>query len=422
MCVAFSAAFPSTSISFAIDIVNCNIRSIYHPKKEDIVRYTQYWSDENMKGSVAWNLNVCTFGNSEYTLSPASDHPVFPEIVTVPCSGKTPYSNMDYDVDTSLGLKEYYAFQEFSAKAYEKYNGKVLTAVRRIVSNIPETTYAYGQGSVGCDGEYCFTWIEDRRSFFWLPGGTQTPVMSTLLHELGHTLTLEHSGSLSLIPGQSPWAYGDSSCIMGSADSTLTCFNAPNARQLGYITPVADMDDLDMPLNTWISKVIPIFSTSPQNPITLRSKGLFPTTIFLSARSKDAAANGADSGLSPTYDKVLSIHMTKKQSIDDREDSTIIAILKPGSIYLLKPGVSMVTYYIESIMYPFDKMEASIAIKLISLSNAGGAVVSICRFPNGKQADSSCKETFSEAPRHFVHKKKMIAQSGSFGMLHHYSL
>ena len=404
-----TAAFPSDSISFAVDMRDDQGQSCgqgYTPTPEDIQSYTTYWTGSQKYGA-AWALDVCTYGNAEYKLS-ASDHPVYPTAVRMPCVGLTAISKMSYNTKTTCGFFELYAIQEAFQKAYEDSTGNKLTAKRRIALNVHGACQFYGSGSQDCSGPYCYVWIRYDRSF---PG---IPLIGTLLHELGHTLSLQHSSN-SVGPNTGMgntqfWQYGDCSCIMGCADSSGTCYNAPVARQLGYVSPLADLDDANMPLNSWVNYNLPMFSTTSVNHITLRSVGMgipnHPIIIFLSARSSDANPNGADSKIFKTYDKVLSIHLSEKGSVSDYMKPSIIGVVKVGSTYLLGPGPRLLAEYESSsdTGTPFSSMQFKISIKLISLSNADGAVVAICRYKLTSD-DSACTslEGYVDAPS--IYKK-----------------
>ena len=392
-------AFPSDSISFAVDIQGCSASwnaKNYRPTAQDVQRYVPYWTGSQLY-SVAWAMDVCTYGNPQYTL-PASNHPVFPTPVSMPCAGTTAISKSPYNFETTCGYFELYAVQEASQKAYELNSGTTLTARRRIVINVPMTCQFYGSGSQDCNGPYCYTWIRSDRSFFWMPGGAGDAVMSTVMHELGHTLSLQHSANWPGLFGATYWQYGDCSCIMGCASNAGTCFNAPVARQLGYVSPIADLDDANMPLNSWVNYNLPVFSMTSVNHITLRSVGMNNIIVFLSVRSSDANPNGADSKISRNYDKVLSIHMTQKHDTSDYNKPMIIAVVAIGSTYVLEPGQDITEYEsLGKISNPFNGMLSTISIKLISLSNANGAVVSICRY---KTTEAACRtsEGYVDAP------------------------
>ena len=426
-----SNAFMSDTISFAIDIQGCNVIKPYKPTLGDIAKYTDYWTGTQKYGA-AWALNVCTYGSPDFALEPASSHPVFPQVVTMPCIGTSVVSKMSYNLDTTCGLMEMYAAQEAAAAQYTQATGKSLTAQRRILLNLPdENCQFYGAGSPQCQEPYCYVWITTMRSFFWITRGVANawvsnpdgiPVMSTVLHELGHTISLKHAAITKSVKNKDGtpasnvfWAYGDCSCMMGCARDAGTCYNALQARQLGYAKPVKDVDDVDMPVNTWVTFQIPTFSTSATNHLTIRSvemvadhqvQNVFtqaittttaPIIVFLSARSSTAASNGADSHIDYRFDKALSIHFTKKVTIDDYEKSIVASLLGVNGKFILSPSLDTMDDYENTATLTFNRMVTYyISIKLVSLSDADGAVVAICRFT--PPVDTICHEGFAEEP------------------------
>lgn len=396
---AFGAAlgFPSPTISFVIDVQGCPASSsVYHPTAGDVARYARYWNDRTVRGGAAWFFDACT-ADPRFALSPASDHAVFPAIVPVPCAGRTPYSNMAYNSSANCGLLELYAYQEIAAAAYAKHTGRNLTIYRRLVVNVPMNCQFYGVGSRGCAASpppppavgSCYVWIRTDRSFFWTVPGQTSPLMHTVVHELGHTLALQHSANVEDVPrpGAAFWEYGDASCVMGSAGSAETCFNAPHARQLGFARAVADLDDARLsPLGACTSLRLPAFTpTSKFNHVTLKSAGV-PATIFLSVRLRNASRSGADGQLSADYDRVLSVHAHR----DATRKTEVVALVPVGATLTLRPSTRLRDNdYLADEQQPdlFANMAANIAIRLVSLSPSAGAVVSICRLPkNGSLA------------------------------------
>ena len=382
-------AFPSPTISFVIDVQGCpNNVSYYHPTLKDVKNYTTYWNDPKVKGGAAWFFDVCTMSNPLYALHPASDHPVFSKIVPVPCVGMTPYSKMPYNAGEKCGFMELYAYQEIAAASYFKSTGRNITANRRIIVNVPDNCKFYGAGSQGCSKSYCYVWVRSDRSFYWTIPGRTSPLMQTVIHELGHTLDLQHSANVGGVPRPESkfWAYGDSSCVMGSVNSAGTCYNAPQARRLGYIKPVVDINVTDMAPEVWRSYVLPLYTTSPINHITMRSDSV-PLTIFLSLRSKNAGINGADGDLNTDFSNVVSVHV---QNIDLTMKPMIIALVPLGSTYNINASASMDNDYggygltqsqRQTTEMMFRNIKNILRIRFVSLYKNKSGIVSISRVP-----------------------------------------
>lgn len=350
------------SMSFAINITGCprnpNIVSL---TSNDIATYNRSLSDPLLKGSVAWFFNVCTFNNASYQ----KNHRMFPQTVSMPCAGKTPLSKMTYNVSNTCGFMELYAYQEFAAVAYSEFTGgKNLTSTPQVIVNTPLNCQFYGAGNQDCKNKrQCYIWLRADRLH----------LTQTFIHEYGHTLNLQHSANIANIPrpGMSFWAYGDSSCIMGSASSSQICYNAPHARKLGYAKPIVDLVASALPLNVTKTYTLPFFTTSPINHMTLKTA---TAMIYISIRSNSASLNGADHTINADYDKVLSIHMLK--STDAKP--SIIALVKPGKSYNLYSTLKMDDDYGNE-ESPFLGMRENVTISFISFWGQKGALVSINR-------------------------------------------
>ena len=179
------------------------------------------------------------------------------------------------------------------------------------------------------------------------------------------------------------WAYGDSSCVMGSASSAETCFNAPQARSLGYAKPVADVNVSDIvPVGAWRSYSLPVFTSSVKNHITLTSDDLFPVTIVLSLRSKISSADGK---LNQDYSDVLSVHAQNK---DPSVKPMIIALVREGSTFSINASTSLDDDYGGYGKTPaerqgaemlFRNLKYGLNIRLVSLNENKTAIVSISR-------------------------------------------
>ncbi|KAG1681512.1 hypothetical protein FOA52_014018 [Chlamydomonas sp. UWO 241] len=162
-----------------------------------------------------------------------------------------------------------------------------LSRFSRRVLMMPRTTCPWaGLANVGCGGT-CYAWINSNRA--------TSP--ETVFHELGHTLGLHHAST-----GSSE--YGDASSAMG-VPSTVTCFNAPQSWQLGWVKPIAELDGNSLLEGQQATYFIPAMSSNNVNFIKVT-----PTwdtkakPLFISYRDDQ----GFDTKLSFSYKNALSVH------------------------------------------------------------------------------------------------------------------
>lgn len=345
-----SIAFPFKSVSFWINIHGCrNLTTA--PTSNEMSEFQRYWSTDVDLGAPRF-FRECSYDSPDFRFD-ALDHTIFPKVVDIPCTGNSAYSNLQYNFDSHCGLIPMYAAQEAGQKAYADMYGEEMSVAlgggyRSIILNMPLTCQWYGVGTQGCQRGPCYAWVrQDRR---------RDKKINTLLHELGHTLGLQHSSS-SIFQG------GDKSCIMGSADDSGTCFNVEKSRQLGWSLPVADLIGTDMPLNDWVSYNVPMLSRSKFNHVTITSPDLGRMKIYISARAR-AIQGTADSSLNQDFDNKLTIHTSNKTSIGDYQMSYVVRILQQNEVYVVGDRT----------------MGPKYAILAVSNSVVEGAVFVLCKF------------------------------------------
>jgi hypothetical protein len=355
------SAFPFKSVAFILDIQGCNTNiGAFVPSQAALEQFkTYYWTQ--VKYGMPWFFSSCSYSNTNWQWV-REDHHIFEDNIIVPCKGKTPNSKLKYNMDEMLGAIAPIAYEEYAQQAYiTKYGSAAYAAnaQRTIILNIPDHFSSYGFAHMNCFTSGCSICVTASRSF----PHTGIPRVNTIVHEMGHTLSLLHAQGKN-------WEYGDCSCIMGCADSVGTCFGATNARQLGWATSIADLDDVSMPSNLWIPYVIPIFTTSSVNHLTIRSfsgGNDGSTKLILAARSKTAGINGADSQINNDMDKKLIVQATKKESDYDNWQSILLGVL----------GINDV---LDMAREPSGHHKMNVVIKVSLISDISGAVFSVCRY------------------------------------------
>ena len=86
--------------------------------------------------------------------------------------------------------------------------------------------------------------------------------LNSFFHEIGHTLTAQHSGTTA-------WEYGDCSSVMGCT-SFRGCMDAPNAIALGWATPLASHFSSNVTAGVWYPYSIPTFEMTDANTVRVR--------------------------------------------------------------------------------------------------------------------------------------------------------
>lgn len=172
----------------------------------------------------------------------------------MPASGTTVYSRLAYNATKWCGSIEPYAMQEWAQYQYSLLVGSNATISqfkRRIVVMPNNNCNAYGFGSQGCQGSYCYQWIR----------GDRASDLNTFFHELGHSLNAQHSSSCV-------WEYGDCSCPMGCS-SDRGCFNAPTSLRVGWSTSLATHNENNTAIGSWYSYTIPAMEVSDTNQVVI---------------------------------------------------------------------------------------------------------------------------------------------------------
>jgi hypothetical protein len=150
------------------------------------------------------------------------------------------------------------------------------------LSSFPRRVYVLADNAIDASG---YGTIGGRPSRAWIFNGNA----STLAHELGHNLGLEHAST----PTDE---YGDASCAMGSPWA-LVHFNAPHKAQLGWVTATD--------VSSTTTQVIAHLATATTEPQALRlAKADTGERYYVSTRK----AIGLDANLASRYRDRTEVH------------------------------------------------------------------------------------------------------------------
>jgi hypothetical protein len=148
-------------------------------------------------------------------------------------------------------------------------------------------------------------WIQSSRLF-------DPSKVTTLVHEMGHTKGLNHSGAYYF----TTWDYADCSCPMGCAQSIEISYNPPNAYLLGWAEPIT----VSVLYNNWSYVDLALYASRKKNHIMLENKQK-DCKLFFSVRSSIIEpglvniGNVNSNGMYVFIDGSLSIHTLEDRSM-----------------------------------------------------------------------------------------------------------
>lgn len=181
---------------------------------------------------------------------------------------------------------------------------KTITNIKRRINIYPSVCPTIALGTTGCNSGWCDVWVA---------GGQAVTDVGSYIHEIGHTLGLNHAS----IP-TSPT--GDASSPMGWCCGGAKCHNAPHLFQLGWTKPMLNLVISKMLLGSKIIFTIPELSLSNKNMIRIRTKNI--AYIYISYR----APVGYDGGILPEWTNAVHVH----SYVEGNPASLPIAIARLG--------------------------------------------------------------------------------------------
>jgi len=202
-------------------------------------------------GLLSSYYNSCSFGKTRFDLI---DNFIIPDIIEMPCFGTLPiegntnYQPLSFNMTTPyFGYGGLNAIKYFSQQ-YAKNHGINLASFNRFIYISPILD---GPGITNAYGSY----NQSIKYDVFVASGTD---LVTYFHEIGHTMGMSHSHTLTS-------GYGDGSCAMGGCCGTR-CFNAPQSYSIGWNSPIEDISSGSLiPTHRWSYYVIPGFLSTPVN-------------------------------------------------------------------------------------------------------------------------------------------------------------
>jgi hypothetical protein len=222
--------------------------------------------------------------------------------IEVPCMGRSQTTGQDYSSQSCtqadiLGWVDVAVAQDPKISEYP----------RRIFL-LPQMNCEWaGLGTIGC-GTECIIWINGPYNFY----------KHIILHEIGHTLGMQHA----TMKGQE---YGDNGNVMGSGEG---CFGAPQLWEMNWNTPLL----LDLKQNMMTTITIPPLMASNRTIVRTDNYGSFPVLYISYIHS----LNILDS-VSLNYDKTVMIHQYDGSQQENDNKSNLLAALHENDTFDFPP-------------------------------------------------------------------------------------
>lgn len=274
--------YPSTSYTSQISSITyilniCDRKNVYNATSIKDMWFTR-------PISLKATFQNCSWGVSSFT--EANNIIVGP--LTIPCgifdlsqcSGGDLYGIVDYaDNYTKEALKI----------DVSKYNRRIV-----MLPSLSTCMWA-GLGNVGC-GTKCMAWIN----------GAPNIRLSTIFHELGHTLGLMHSS-------RDNSEYGDATCAMGVSLSSNACYNVAHNSLLGWGSSLLVIDNVPSPF----SVNLPSLAKAKGNMVKIGN-------LFLSF------TGGTTVFQSPSFYNKILVHYSSNIGLPEPSFTSLLSVLDPG--------------------------------------------------------------------------------------------
>ena len=299
------------TVTFLVESI-CNVKSDI-----DITyirsRYFKKYSNDKFTNLESL-FETCSFGKTVFK----EESNLIITGLQLPCNGRLSYGSV-FD-SSKCGNSEVYGWQEYAAN-YSKQMNIDISAYKQRILLLPSkklTCPWAGLGSVGC-GSYCFVWINMNKD----------TAITTIAHELGHTMSLMHSNTASK-------EYGDYSCVMGVSGSV--CYNAPQSWRLKWRDVITTLDLNTMDINKKISIDIPSHMSGQYNTFVRIIKNN-KTSYFVSWRTPNTIYERD----LKDFANVLSVHRTNG-TVTDIIGTIILNKIKKGMSQYIEDSGLLVSF------------------------------------------------------------------------------
>lgn len=308
-----------TSITYIIDI--CDSKA-----PTDITNIQDLWFTNDI--SLQGMFQSYSYGKDLFL----KENNIIIERIQMPCTGT--YMGQIWNSEL-CGENEIYGWADLATQFAQKQGININKFNHHILLLPPRQACAWsGLSQQTCQsGQICITWINDN-----------VVALDTIMHELGHSLGLHHSGTCDYNMPNYFNQYGDQTSPMGNSNN-IKAFNAPQSWSLYWSQPINTITSNNMLPGKIYYFTLPALITSPINFIVIRPDwiqnpspifcnninliGTAPVSYYISYRM----AINYDIGLS-INNSIIVYAYNGSQILNDRPLTILIDQLNVGEMWI----------------------------------------------------------------------------------------